>query len=90
MGCNILARSICPKTTEALQTWEHEQCGWLSNKIGAEGSAEALNHARLAKKQDGIKHSCLLFDTDAQKPGGVTSRISGTCRRIRNCPNLFP
>jgi hypothetical protein len=49
-------------------SWKCEQCGWQSGKSGAEGSTEALNHTRLAKKQDGIKHSCFLFDTDADKP----------------------
>lgn len=42
--------------------------GRQSGRSGAEGSAEALTHARVAKRQDSTKHSCFLFDTDAQKP----------------------
>lgn len=47
--------------------WKCE-CGWQSSKSGAEGSAEALTHARVGKQEDSKKHPCFLFDTDAQKP----------------------
>lgn len=47
--------------------WKCERCGWQSGKSGAEGSGEALTHAKIGKRE-GLKHSCFLFDTDAQKP----------------------
>lgn len=48
--------------------WKCERCNWQSEKPGSQGSAEALRHALAAKRQDGAKHSCFLFDSEAQKP----------------------
>lgn len=47
--------------------WKCEQCSWQSESPGGQGMGEALLHIRIGKRE-GTKHSCHLFDTDAQKP----------------------
>lgn len=48
--------------------WKCEKCEWQSEKPGSVGSTEAMRHSKDAKRREGIKHPCFLFDSDAKKP----------------------